>query len=512
MVSCPTCGHQVPSDSAFCERCGTPRDATHIAPGAAPGGYDASDGSSAGGDAPTSFASAQTAQTMYGSSGDGQGGQGGYGGYGQSGQGGYDQGGYGQSGQGGFGDQGSYGQGGGFGDQSGGGYGGGGYGGGYQYGSSDPAGGGNGKGKWIAIWSAVAVLVVAVVGVAAFLVIGRDGDDQADDPGGDETTGETDGPFELELNAYNDIPVVDGVATFELEADADQVVVMSSTQEDLGAPEGPDFADSTFWISVDWEAGEGLAGWTAADDGPHEIEIPYEGSEELETVSVYVNVVDGDTIDPGEDVEVPRTEDGRYAPVSGAVFAGLDGTYEVADNMYGTNTNDGEWKCNDTPVCTATGNGFALVTAPNLTFEEVEDPNAGGSTGGSGDTGGSGGATGAPADAEFAEGGTSTDEAQLTDPSGSTPGSATWNFSVTTAGAVEVEIFNGYWDQDITLTVTNSAGQQACTANEGGEWDSETCSFDAAVGDYTITVTVQASDDLPSEDPDSYVRAYLNLY
>lgn len=467
---------------------------------------------SGGGDDPTNVGApyGQSGSPSYGQSGQQPGGYDGgqgYGqGYGDKAPGGYDAGqggqgyGAGQGGQGGYGQGGQGGYGGG--DWNGGGYGQGGYGG-YDAGSTPPGGQGGGKGKWIAIWSGVAVLVIVVALVVLYLTVWReDGSSEEGGGGGDETP--TEEAPEFTLNAYNDIEVVDGVATIEFEADRDDIVVLSTTQEDLGDPEGVDFSDSTFALYQDWDDGEGLAAWTVADGGDQTVELPYEGSDEVESISVYVNVLDGDPIAVGDEIELPDTEEGDPAPVAAAVIEDLDGTYVVPDTMWATNTNDGEWRCHDTEGCDATGNGFAMVTEAGLAFEVADA-----STGGSGDTGGStGGDSAAGADAEWTGEGGVSDAAPLSDPQGSTP--ATWakTFSVTTAGELTVDIDSQYEQQDVAVVVTDSGGNPVCQINERGVGEDEYCTFQAAVGTFTATVTATGSQ-LPSAEPEGAIVGYL---
>lgn len=351
MANCSTCHRTMPDGAAFCEHCGTPGDATNIAPG----GYDATYGSSSpSGDAPTNVGTPYAAPgNAYASASGSQ--QGSPHGYDQSGYGGgqgYDRG-YDQSGY----------------DQSG--YGAGGYGGGYGGYGGDPGGSGSGGGKgvWIAVWSAVAALVIAVLVVTVYLTVLRDDGDKEADGGGDETTTEDTEP-EFQLNSYNDIALVDGVATLEFEASRGDIVVLASDQEDLSPPEA-DLDRSDYAIYLYWEDGEGIAGWDVGSRGTQTVEFTYEGSEELDSVSIYVNVVDGDGIQPGDEVEIVETVDGDDAPVGAAIVEDMDGDYGVDADMYATTLNDGNWQCNDTLRCNATGTGFLLVTEPGLSFEPV---------------------------------------------------------------------------------------------------------------------------------------------
>lgn len=476
MSTCTSCTRPLAPGGLSCAHCGTPSDATNLVGAHAGAAYAGATASSSGpygptGDAPTNVG------TPYGQPGGGYGG--GYGG----GQGG---------GYGGGGDGGGYGggQGGGQGGGYGGGYGGDAYGGGYGGQGGPPPSGG--KGKWIAIWSAVAALVIVVAIVVVYLTVLRDDDNEEGGSGGGGGEETTDTAPEFTLNSYNDIPVVDGVATVELEADAGDIIVMASDQEDLSDPEGVDFDESVFAIYQDWDDGEGLAGWDAADDGTQTVEFTYDGADDLESVSIYVNVISGDPIAVGDEIELEDTEDGDPAPVGAAIIEDLDGTYSVPDTMYATSTNDGDWQCHDTETCTATGNGFALVTEAGLAFDLAE-----GGTEASGD-----------AEAEWTNEGTVTDDLPLSDPSGTTP--ATWakTFAVTVPGALSVDIDSQYEQQDIALVITNSGGNVVCEINERGVGEDEKCDFSPTVGTYTATVTAAGAVP-PSAEPTGTIVGYL---
>lgn len=489
MANCSTCHRTMPDGAAFCEHCGTPGDATNIAPG----GYDATYGSNnPPGDAPTNVGTPYSAATSTPGSA-AQASQGGYGqqGYGQQayGQQGYGQQGYGQQGY----DQTGYGQAG-----YGGGYDGG-YGGG-SGGAGSSGGSGGGKGKWIAIWGAVATLVAVVVVVTLYLtVLMNDADDEANGgDGGDSET--TDEAPEFRLNAFSDVLLEDGVATIEFEASRGDIVVMYSEQEDLSGPEGVDFTRSDYAIYLDdrgdplgWEDGEGIAAWDVPSSGTQTVEFTYGGDEDIDRFSIYVNVLDDDTVEPGEEIELVETEDGDDAPIGAAILENLDGGYEVDAQMWATNTNDGEWRCHDTSRCDATGTGFAIVTDSGLAFEPIA----------------SGSSADGSAEATWIAGGGAVVSSQaLTD--GTSTALAGWaaTFRVTSAGSLTVDIDNRYEHQDITVTVTDSGGNEVCSVDETGAGSDEQCEFSARAGTYTASVTA-SGDRTPSAEPAGSLSAYL---
>ncbi|MDF9715204.1 zinc ribbon domain-containing protein [Nocardioides sp. ChNu-153] len=488
MTNCTACGHELPPDSAFCEECGTPSDATNVhgsgnhptqpfgatgSPSYAPQGQYGGPS----GEAPTTFSGAY-----------GQGGQGGQAGQGDQGapppygggyaapQGGYDQG---QYGQGGY-DQGQYGQGGY--DQGGfnqGGYGPGGYDGG-EYGAP-PGGaggsGGNGKRKWIIIWSIVALLVVAAI-VAVLMLTVFKGDDNGgdDDPGGDDTSSTEGGDSGsgIELGAVNEVEMDGDEAVIEVEAEAGQIIVLSSEQEDLSDPTY-DFDD--FYVDEGWFEGAGVSGWDAAEDGTQEIRIAYDGDEDLTSIEVYVDVIDAERIQPGDEVELA---DG--AEVGAAIYEDTDGEYAVPSGMFT------DFFCSDGDECTLYGEVLAVVTDSGLTIEETDaDPSPTDEPT----------TSGTPGAAVLPDGSTS---------GGTTmpPGGASTTITATASGVITIELIDVAGGGsggaiDFRLRVLDGARAELC--NRDSSYDDEECAIEVVEGEaYKIEVTEYTGDPAATSD------------
>ncbi|MFW6772993.1 zinc ribbon domain-containing protein [Nocardioides sp. CPCC 205120] len=481
MTNCTACGHELPPDSAFCEECGTPSDATNVhGSGNHPTQPFGATGSPSyppqgqyggpSGEGPTTFSGAY-AQGGQGDQGVPPAYGGGYaapqGGYEQGGyeQGGYEQGGYGQGGY----DQGAYGQGG---------YGPGGYDGG-EYGAppggpGGPGGaGGNGKRKWIIIWTIVALLVVAAIVAVLMLTVfkGDDNKDDDNDPGGDESSSSTDdGGSGIELGAVNEIELDGDEAVLELEAEAGQIIVLTSEQEDLSSPTYDGYDNSM--ISENWFSGSGIGAWDVAEDGTQEITIEYDGDEDLTSLEVYVDVIDAELLSPGDEVELA---DG--AEIGAAIFEDTNGDYDVPSGLFT------DFYCGDGDECTLSGDVLAVATDSGLTIEEIEgseDPPA--ST---------------PGAAVLPDGTTS---------GGTTmpPGGASTTITATESGVITIELIDvagggSTGAIDFRLRVLDGGRDELC--NRDSSYDNEECVVEVVEGEaYKIEVTEYTGDPAATSD------------
>lgn len=442
MSTCAVCGHQMPHDAAFCDTCGTPADATHVTGGPSPSG------SADPGDAPTSVSGGLPPSSSYGAPSGGQ-----QGGYGQSG--GYDAG-YPQSG--GYGQQGGYGQpGGGY----GGGYGGGGYG---EVGQPSPNRGG-GRGKWIAIWGVVGVLVVGVVITALVLTVFKNNDDpgEADDPETTSTEGTegTDGPDAagITLGEVNEIPVDDDTAVLTVEADESQIVLLSSS-DDMGIP-FPEDAAMQVTSAQGWYGEEGFAAFVPERSGEQEVEFNvFAGSD---TVEVFVDVVDAETLELGDEVPLPAG-----APMGAAIYEDLSGAFVLPEGMYISS-------CTSDAICDLEGTVLAVADRSRLTPAQAPEGAA-----------------------VWGEGGT-TLETTMPAGGGNAP------FVATTSGSLTVFLENiADPAVDFRLQVFDKHGNEIC--NRDSSFGDETCLVQVRQGDdYSVVVTEY------DEDPQATGNIRLQL-
>lgn len=405
MINCTVCGTQIPPGAAFCDNCGTPTD-------------------SSGGDEATAVGSAMPPH---------QGGHGGYGG--PQGSGGFDQGGYGQGGY----DQGGY----------GGGYGSGGY---ANGGFEQPGGSSGGKGKWIAVWSALAVVLIAGI-VTAVVLATSGGDDDADAAGGGDTSETTDEvstePTELAEGEVALGQVAEYTATrdefwLEFEAERDQIVIIASE----------DALDYSLYSPVNHDASVFTNGWYVAGvfayqvprSGPQEIEI----ESSIDTAEIFVDVIDAEDLNEGDEVEI--AEGKPY----GAALYNLDGIYEVDEGLV-------LGSCSESP-CGVSQEVIGIAAEEGLAPHEV-----------------------AAASAEFESGGTSADYAMPA-------GGGGVNFTVTEGGALVVSLENRTdGEVDFRLRVLESDGTEVCDADSAISSD-ENCFVELEPGTYQAQAT-QYSDD-----------------
>lgn len=441
MSTCAVCGHQMPHDAAFCDTCGTPADATHVAGGPSPSSPSAPGDP---GDAPTSVSGGLPPSSSYGAPPGQQGGYGQADAYGQSG--GYDAG-YPQSG-GGYGGSG----------YGGSGYGGSGYGGGYGGGYGElgqPASGKGGRGKWLAVWGVVGVLVVGVLVVALVLVFtgNDDEDDDRDTAGGggssstdgtDGTEG-TDGPdgSGITLGEVNDVPVDDDKAVVRVDADETQVVLLSSS-DDLGIP-FPDDAALEATSAEGWYGEEGFAAFVPERSGEQEVEFNVFGASD--TVEIYVDVVDVETLSLGDDVPLVAG-----SPLGAAIYEDLSGAYVLPEGMYISS-------CTSEAICNLQGTVLAVADRSRLT--PASAPNGGGL---------------------WTEGGTTL---ETTMPAGG--GNAA--FVATGSGSLTVFLENiADPPVDFRLQVFDKHGNEMC--NRDSSFGDESCLISVRQGDqYSVVVT-----------------------
>lgn len=410
MSNCTVCGHQITAGSAFCDNCGTPTD-------------------SAQGDQPTAVgASALGPQQGYGPPPD----QGSAGGYGPGAYGG-----------------GAYG---------GGGYAGGGYGGGYGSGGSSN---GPGKGKWILVWVALAVLVIAGSIIAVVLATsGGDSDDEAggDDSSSTDTTEPVETPTDLAegevaLGVQYEYTATRDEIYLEFEAERGQVVIIASE-------DGLDY--SLYRPSVDYDAYDIYTdAWSSA--GVFAYQVARSGTQEIElettndTALVYVDVVDPEELDVDEELDLADDK-----PFNAAIYD-LDGIFEASEELLLPSCYS--------DFCQVSGEVIGIATDDGAAPQEVETVAA-----------------------AFEDGST---EADYTMPSGG----GGINFTVEEAGYVLVGLENGSGGSiDLRLRVLESDGTELCDRDAAISSSEEICVVDLEPGTYQAQAT-QYNDDAEATGP-----------